>query len=58
MFDSIQLELLAKSISSNCWSKDKIPEIAQIARVIQAEYKKQTGNHLHVSITEQLANVS
>lgn len=58
MFDSIQLELLAKSISDNCWHRDKIPEISQIARVIQAEYKKQTGKHLHVSITEQLANVS
>jgi hypothetical protein len=58
MFDSIQLELLAKSISSNCWTRDKIPEISQITRALQTEYKKQTGKHLHVSVTEQLANVS
>lgn len=58
MFDSIQLELLAKSISATCWHPEKIPEMSQIARVIQAEYRKQTGKHLHVSVAEQLANVS
>lgn len=58
MFDVIQLELLAKSISGNCWHRDKIPEISQIARVIQAEYKKQTGKYLPVGVTGQFSNVS